>query len=107
MPSAGPSLPQLEAQRDQLKLDLAALNDLRPGSLVERYRKCGKPNCHCAKPTAKGHGPSFSLTHSVEGKTLTKVIPSAFVEQTRAQLSEHLQLMGRSGIHSEADRAAA
>jgi hypothetical protein len=89
MSSARPSLAQLEAQRDQLKLDLAALNDLRPGSLVERYRKCGKPNCHCAQPTAKGHGPSFSLTHSVEGKTLTKIIPSAFVEQTRAQLAEH------------------
>jgi hypothetical protein len=89
MSSAEPSLAQLEAQRDRLKLDLAGLNDFRPGSLVERYRKCGKPNCHCARPNAKGHGPSFSLTHSVERKTLTKIIPSAFVEQTRAQLTEH------------------
>jgi Family of unknown function (DUF6788) len=89
MSSVQPSLVQLEAQRDRLKLDFAALNDFRPGSLVARYRKCGKPNCHCAQPNAKGHGPSFSLTHSVERKTLTKIIPSAFVEQTRAQLTEH------------------
>ena len=83
------SLSELEAEREGLKRQLSDLGDLRPGSLVERYRKCGKPNCHCAQPSAKGHGPSFSLTHSVERKTLTKIIPSAFVEETRAQLAEH------------------
>ena len=63
---------------------------MRPGSLVPRFRKCGKSSCHCAKEGAKGHGPSFSLTHSVDGKTITHVIPAGpAVDRTREQLEEY------------------
>ena len=40
--------PMLVAEREQLRRQLAEIGDLRPGSLVVDYRKCGKPNCHCA-----------------------------------------------------------
>jgi len=83
------SLSELEAQREGLKLQLSGLGDLRPGSLVERYRKCGKPNCHCAQPDEPGHGPSWSLTHDVKGKTTTRIIPKAFVVQTREHIAEY------------------
>ena len=56
-------LSELEAQRERLKQQLSGLGDLRPGSLVERYRKCGKPNCHCAQPGEPGHGPVL-VAHS-------------------------------------------
>jgi hypothetical protein len=63
---------------------------MRPGSLVPRFRKCGKPSCHCAKKGSQGHGPSYSLTHAVAGKTVTHVIPAGeAVERTRAQMKEH------------------
>ena len=62
---------------------------MRPGSLVGRFRKCGKANCHCAQPPSEAHGPSWSLTRGVEGKTVTKVIPPGnAVEQTKAQIAE-------------------
>ena len=80
---------QLRDRRDRLKTDLAQLGDLRPGSLVERYRRCGKSNCHCAHKGATGHGPSWSLTREVAGKTVTTIIPSGAVEQTRRQLAEY------------------
>ena len=89
MPSH-PDLDTLLLKRDQLKAELAAVGDMRPGSLVPRFRKCGKPSCHCAKKGAQGHGPSYSLTHAVSGKTLTHVIPTGpAVERTRAQLNEY------------------
>lgn len=79
-----------QRKRDQLKAQLAALGDMRPGSLVERYRKCGKPSCHCAPKDARGHGPSYSLTHGVRGKTVTRIIPKGpAVEQARAQIAEY------------------
>src|SRR5438552_11062904 len=62
---------------------------MRPGSLVERYRRCGKPACHCASRNATGHGPSWSLTRGVAGKTVTKIIPPTAVEQTRRQIDEY------------------
>lgn len=86
------SLSELEAQRERLKRQLSDLGDLRPGSLVERYRKCGKPNCHCAPLDEPGHGPSWSLTHNVKGKTSTKIIPKAFVPQTREHIAEYQRL---------------
>jgi len=85
-----PELEALNQQRDQLKTQLAAIGDMRPGSLVQRFRKCGKPSCRCAKKGAQGHGPSYSLTHAVRGKTVTHVIPAgAAVGRTRQQIDEY------------------
>ncbi len=80
---------QLEGRRDQIRRQLAGLHEFRRGSLVERYRRCGKSNCRCAQQGAAGHGPSFSLTHAEAGKTITRVIPKQAVEQTRQQLFEY------------------
>ena len=75
---------------EQVDNALAHVGDMRPGSLVARFRKCGKPTCHCAKKGAKGHGPSYSLTHAVAGKTVTHVIPAGpAVERTRQQVDEY------------------
>ena len=83
------SLDDLQHERSRLQMALAQIGDLRPGSLVERFRKCGKPSCHCAKPDSPGHGPSYSLTREVESKTITKIIPPSAVEQTRRQIAEY------------------
>lgn len=83
---------RLETRRAQLRAELASIGDLRPGSLVGRYRKCGKPNCHCASDRGGGHGPSWSLTWKVDGKTMTRIIPADAVEQTRGQIAEYQRL---------------
>jgi hypothetical protein len=36
------------------------------GSLIERYLRCGKPGCHCAK--GRGHGPKYYLSVSYPGR---------------------------------------
>jgi hypothetical protein len=78
----------LQIKRDQLKAGLAEIGDMRPGSLVGRFRKCGKPACHCVEKDAPGHGPCCSLTHAVEGKTVTRIIPKgAAVERSRQQMA--------------------
>ena len=43
------SISELEARRDRLRAETGAVGDLRSGTLVKRYRKCGKPSCHCAR----------------------------------------------------------
>ena len=35
------------------------------GSLIERYKRCGKSNCWCAEE--KGHGPNYYLSVSMPG----------------------------------------
>jgi hypothetical protein len=90
MPDSTDAIEILLLKRDHLKSELNKVGDMRPGSLVERYRRCGKPSCHCARKNAPGHGPSYSLTHPVKGKTVTKIIPKGpAVEHTREQIAEY------------------
>jgi len=89
MESSTPSIGELSRQRDALRAQLVSVGDMRPGSLVARYRKCGKPSCRCAGQGERGHGPSWSLTHAVEGKTRTKIIPAAAVSQTLEQITAY------------------
>lgn len=83
------SIKELEKRLAEQRAALSRTSDMRPGSLVERYITCGKSNCHCAQPGDRGHGPIWSLTREVAGKTVTKVIPSRAVEATRAQIAEY------------------
>src|SRR5215472_7419288 len=90
MDPASRRLEELQNRDRELKARLAQLGEMRPGSLVERYRKCGKPNCHCARRGDRGHGPMWMVTHAVEGKTVSKTIPSGpAVQRTRSQIAEH------------------
>ena len=79
----------LERQRDRLRSQFAELGDLRPGSLVARYRKRGSTGCHCAQEGDPGHGPSWSLTRAVKGKTRTRVIPAHAAGHTQALVAEY------------------
>jgi hypothetical protein len=94
---ATPDLQELETRRDDLRQQLASIGDLRPGSLVARYRKCGKLYCRCARDGSRGHGPSWSLTRQVAGKTVTRIIPPDAVAQTQAQLAECQRLRRLAG----------
>jgi hypothetical protein len=55
-------------RRKQKKL-LRSLPDLAAvlrGSLIERYKRCGKPGCSCAQ--GRGHGPKYYLSVSKPGQ---------------------------------------
>jgi len=83
------TLKQLETRRDTLLDDLHHIGDMRRGTLLERYLPCGKKGCHCTRPGSKGHGPKYSLTYKVNGKTKTEYIPADQVEQVQEQLANH------------------
>jgi len=56
----------LRKKRNQLIEQLKKTKSIMlRGSLIARYRKCGKLNCHCVK--GKEHGPSYYLSVSMPG----------------------------------------
>jgi hypothetical protein len=84
------SLKALRDKRDHLTASLSHIDDLRPGFLSVRFRKCGKPNCHCAQKDSPGHGPCYSLTRRIARKTITQVIPEGpAVARAKAQIAEY------------------
>ena len=66
----------LESSRASLVHRLSQLQDMRPGSVGVVFRRCGKPNCHCARPKDPGHGPHFQFTYKKDGKTVTESLPN-------------------------------
>jgi Family of unknown function (DUF6788) len=87
-----PSLPELEAERDRLYAQLAAVGDFRRGSVSENYRRCGKSNCACAAPDHRGHGPRFLWTRSAgRRKTAGRQLAAAEVEKVRRELARHAE----------------
>jgi hypothetical protein len=87
-----PSLPELEAERDHLFAQLAAVGDFRRGSVSENYRRCGKPNCACAQPGHRGHGPRFLWTRSAgRRKTVGRQLAAAEVEKVRREVARHAE----------------
>ena len=66
-----PDLAGLEAERARLHAELGGVGDFRRGALSAVFRKCGKPNCRCARPGERGHGPQWNWTRWAGGKTVT------------------------------------
>jgi uncharacterized protein DUF6788 len=92
-----PSLPDLERHRAQLYARLAATGDFRPGSINATYRRCGKPNCACARPGHPGHGPRWLWTRSSGGRTRTRQLAAAELDKVRAELAGYKEFAALAG----------
>jgi len=72
----------LRNRRRRLLAKIPSLARVLRGSLVEAYRRCGRPGCHCAHGV--GHGPKHYLSVSTTGQRprLTYVSKAAHGEVT-------------------------
>ena len=84
------SLSDLETRRARLFEELAAVGDVRRGSVSENYRRCGKPTCRCAREGDRGHGPRFLWTRTVSGRrTRGRQLAAGEVDKVRAELAAY------------------
>jgi hypothetical protein len=68
------TLESLEHQRDDLYRQLQQVGDFRRGTISVVYRKCGKPNCACARQGHPGHGPQHLWNATIKGKSYAKSV---------------------------------
>jgi hypothetical protein len=81
-------LSMLERQRAETFAAMQALGDMRRGSIVERYRPCGKSPCCCEAPNHPGHGPYYSFTTKVDGRTRTRQLqPGPALAKVRREIA--------------------
>lgn len=60
------------------------------GSIVESYKKCGKPGCKCAK--GKGHGPKHSITINFpKRRPENDYVPLKYVTEVKEYVSNYHQ----------------
>ncbi len=83
---------ELRKNRQDLIGQLAAFDGkILRGSLIESYKKCGKPGCKCA--TGTGHGPKHSMTVNFpKRKPENDYIPLEYVAQVKEYVSNYQRL---------------
>ncbi len=65
---------RLIQDRQMLASGLPPFEEMVRGSLVTRYRRCGKPKCHCAG--TEGHGPAHYLAVTLKGGKTEQILLS-------------------------------
>jgi hypothetical protein len=87
---SGRDLAWLERRRAELFALISGVGDFRRGALNAVWRKCGKPNCACAQPGHRGHGPQWTLTRRVSGKTVNVHLkPGPELDKAEREVAEH------------------
>ena len=86
-----PSSSDLKRRRRQLLRKLPPLDSVLRGSLIERYKRCGNPNCKCAN--GPGHGPKYYLSVSYPGRApQMDYVPQADYARVSDLLANYTQL---------------
>ncbi len=82
----------LEAKIATIKAALAALGDLRPGTLSAQYNVCGKPQCRCKAQPPRKHGPYYQVSFTWQGKSQSQFVRRDDVPTVRRQLRTYQRL---------------
>jgi hypothetical protein len=79
---------RLRRRRQLLLRKLPALDSILRGSLIERYKRCGKAGCKCAN--GPGHGPKYYLSVSYPGRSpQMDYVPQADYDQIRQRIANY------------------
>jgi hypothetical protein len=82
------SATSLRRRRKALVRRLPPVKAILRGSLIERYKRCGKLGCRCAQ--GPGHGPKYYLSISQTGKNpQMDYIPQDYCEQVKTYLANY------------------
>ena len=75
-----------------LATQLAEPRPMRRGSVSERFVKCNRPGCLCTERPDARHGPYYSLSRVVNGKTRSRWLSAEQAAVVRAQVAVGRQL---------------
>ena len=71
------------AEARRLTAAMAKVGFALPGTLLERYTRCGSPGCKCRGEPAQLHGPYWFWTRKVQAKTISRVLSAEQVDDYR------------------------
>jgi hypothetical protein len=69
-----PPTPRDHRRRQTLLDEIAQLGFCLPGTLTERHTRCSSPGCRCHADPPALHGPYYTWTRKIDGKTVTRTL---------------------------------
>ena len=58
----------------KIKNNIINIDFILSGTILKKYKQCGKINCRCFKNKKHWHGPYYIWTRKENGKTITKTL---------------------------------
>ena len=69
--------------------EIARIGFVCSGTLSQRTKTCGKPNCRCATDPEARHGPYYEWTWREGGKLRHKIVPPGKVDLLREAIQNY------------------
>lgn len=94
--------PAVPSRIAQLATAFSSREPMRRGSLYARRMKCGQAACACQHDPEAAHGPYFTLTQKIEGKTRSRYLSPQQVPVVRGQIEAGQKFRERVEAYWEA-----
>jgi hypothetical protein len=69
-----PTSPEHDRHLRALLTKISEVGYCLPGTLTERRTRCSSPGCHCRSDPPALHGPYYSWTRKINGKTVSRTL---------------------------------
>jgi hypothetical protein len=80
---------QARARITRIREALARIDYLCSGTLLERTKMCGRPNCACAQDPAARHGPYFEWGHMHAGRLVHRQVSAQHAAVLRRAITNY------------------
>jgi len=75
-----------------IKAKIVGMDLVCSGSLIERTKTCGKPNCQCATDPEARHGPYHEWSRREAGRLVHKIVTPAQARALTKAIANHREI---------------
>lgn len=76
-----------------IRREIAAMELVAQGTITQRTKVCGRPNCRCAEDPHARHGPYYEWTRRENGRYRHTIISAEQAEKLAAAIDNHKQVL--------------
>ena len=77
---------------EKIRSQIASMDLVCSGSLIKRMKKCGKPNCRCAKNPDALHGPYYEWSRPKDGHLVHKIVSPDQAKHLKVSIQNYRKL---------------
>jgi len=88
-----PTRPALTPAIRHIRQDIGALDWVCAGTLLKRWKLCGRSNCRCAQDPAARHGPYYEWSRRHNGRFVHSLLSAQQAQTVARAISNHKRIL--------------
>jgi hypothetical protein len=77
----------------QIQREIAAVNLLCSGTLLKRWKQCGRPNCRCAHDPSAQHGPYYEWSRRQNDRLLHTLLSAPQADNMALAIKNYRRIL--------------